>query len=75
MRLKAKKLSLKAISCEKYTRLTSLFVRLLRCKNGCIARLCAHFYALQTNKNPASFGYIYSWQSPNDLDLGFSPHF
>ncbi len=28
----------KVISCEKYTHLTCLFVHLLRCKNGCIAR-------------------------------------
>ncbi len=29
----------KAISCEKYTHLTGLFVRLLRCKNVCPSRL------------------------------------
>ena len=28
----------KVITCEKYTHLTCLFVHLLRCKNGCIAR-------------------------------------
>ncbi|MEA3411981.1 MAG: hypothetical protein U9R74_10645, partial [Pseudomonadota bacterium] len=37
-----------------------LFVRLRRCGNGCIERLCARYRALKTNDNPAQSGMSFS---------------
>jgi hypothetical protein len=57
-------LPLKAISREKYTHLTGLFVRLLRCKNGCIARYAPIFTPCRRTKILRHLGYIYSCLSP-----------
>jgi hypothetical protein len=50
----------KAISVKKTYRPACLFVRLRRCGNRYIVRLCAYRHALKTNENPAQSGMLFS---------------
>ena len=38
---------------------SNIFVRLFCCKNSCVVRLYAYFYASKANKNPAQFGHLF----------------
>jgi hypothetical protein len=46
--------------CQTTYQLVCLFVRLRRCGNRCIVRLCASRHALKTNENPAQSGMLFS---------------
>jgi hypothetical protein len=46
--------------CQKTYHPACLFVRLRRCGNRYIVRLCAYRHALKTNENPAQSGMLFS---------------
>jgi hypothetical protein len=46
--------------CQKTYQPACLFVRLRRCGNRYIVRLCAYGHALKTNDNPAQSGMLFS---------------